>query len=36
VGVDLVEVGIKNNDYREGVLATQTLFRILAHKYKTK
>jgi len=34
--VDLVEVGIKNNDYREGVLATQTLFRILARKYKTK
>lgn len=36
VGVDLVEVGIKNKDYREGVLATQTLLRILAHKYKTK
>ncbi len=36
VGVDIVEVGIKNNDLREGVLATQTLFRILAHKYKTK
>ena len=36
IGVDIVEVGIKNNDYREGVLATQTLFRILAHKYKTE
>jgi agmatinase len=35
IGLDLVEVGLKNNDYREGVLSTQTLFRILAHRYKT-
>lgn len=35
IGMDLVEVGIKNNDFREGVLSTQTLFRILAHRYKT-
>lgn len=33
VGMDMVEVGLKNNDYREGALATQTLLRILARKY---
>ena len=33
VGMDMVEVGLRNNDYREGALATQTLFRILARKY---
>ena len=31
VGIDIVEVGLKNIDYREGTLATQTLFRILSH-----
>jgi arginase family enzyme len=33
VGLDMVEVGLKNSDYREGALATQTLFRILAQKF---
>jgi agmatinase len=33
IGMDMVEVGLKNNDYREGALATQTLYRILAQKY---
>jgi hypothetical protein len=33
IGMDMVEVGLKNNDYREGALATQTLFRILSRKY---
>lgn len=33
VGMDVVEVGLKNDDYREGALATQTLFRILARRY---
>ncbi|HVX01957.1 MAG TPA: arginase family protein [Nitrososphaera sp.] len=33
VGMDMVEVGVKNDDYREGALATQTLLRILARKY---
>jgi agmatinase len=33
VGMDMVEVGLKNNDYREGALAAQTLLRILARKY---
>lgn len=28
-GVDFVETGFKNNDFREGALATQTLLRIL-------
>jgi agmatinase len=31
VGIDIVEVGLRNNDYREGALATQTLFRMLLH-----
>jgi agmatinase len=31
VGIDIVEVGLRNSDYREGALATQTLFRILLH-----
>lgn len=30
IGMDLVEVSLKNNDYREGVLASHTLLRILA------
>lgn len=33
IGMDMVEVSLKNDDYREGALATQTLFRILARKY---
>jgi agmatinase len=33
IGLDMVEVGLKNGDYREGALATQTLYRILAHKW---
>jgi agmatinase len=33
IGVDLVETGLKNNDYREGTLATQTLLRILSHDF---
>jgi agmatinase len=33
IGMDMVEVSLKNNDYREGALATQTLYRILARKY---
>lgn len=33
IGMDMVEVGLKNDDYREGALATQTLLRILARKY---
>jgi agmatinase len=33
VGMDMVEVGLRNGDYREGALATQTLYRILARKY---
>jgi agmatinase len=33
IGMDMVEVGLRNGDYREGALATQTLYRILARKY---
>lgn len=33
VGMDMVEVGLKNDDYREGALATQTLLRILSRRY---
>jgi agmatinase len=33
IGMDMVEVGLKNGDYREGALATKTLYRILARKY---
>jgi agmatinase len=33
IGMDMVEVGLKNNDYREGALATQTLYRILSRQY---
>ncbi len=33
VGLDFVETGLKNNDYREGTLATQTLLRILCRPY---
>jgi agmatinase len=31
IGIDIVEVAIKNNDYREGTLATQTLYRIFSN-----
>lgn len=33
IGMDMVEVALRNGDYREGALATQTLYRILARKY---
>jgi agmatinase len=33
IGVDMVEVSVKNDDYREGTLAAQTLFRILCRKF---
>jgi agmatinase len=33
IGMDMVEVGLRNDDYREGALATQTLYRVLARKY---
>ena len=33
VGMDIVEVSLKNGDYREGALATQTLLRIIPRKY---
>ena len=33
IGADMVEVGLRNEDYREGALATHTLMRILARKY---
>jgi agmatinase len=33
LGMDLVEVSLKNHDYREGTLATQTLLRIIPRKY---
>ncbi len=36
IGMDMVEVGLKNDDYREGTLATQTLLRILSRQYARK
>ena len=33
LGMDLVEVSLKNHDYREGTLATHTLLRIIPRKY---
>lgn len=33
IGMDMVEVGLRNGDYREGALATQTLYRILSRNY---
>jgi agmatinase len=33
IGLDIVEVALRNDDYREGTLATQTLFRILSRDY---
>jgi agmatinase len=35
IGTDMVEVSVKNDDYREGTLAAQTLFRILCRKFGT-
>jgi len=32
IGIDLVETGLKNGDFREGTLATHTLLRILASR----
>ena len=34
IGLDMVEVSAKLNDYREGALATHTLYRILTQPYK--
>ena len=31
IGLDIVEVAVKNRDYREGTLATQTLYRIFSN-----
>jgi agmatinase len=36
IGMDMVEVGLRNGDYREGALATQTLYRILSRPYSRK
>ncbi len=33
IGIDMVEVAVKNSDYREGTLATQTLYRIFSNLY---
>ena len=33
IGIDMVEVAVKNCDYREGTLATQTLYRIFSSFY---
>jgi agmatinase len=34
IGIDMVEVAARNNDYREGTLAVQTLYRMLANLQK--
>jgi arginase family enzyme len=34
IGMDMVEVSVKNDDYREGTLAAQTLFRVLCRKFE--
>jgi agmatinase len=31
--MDMVEAALRNDDYREGALATQTLLRILSRAY---
>ena len=36
IGLDVVEVGLKNNDYREAILATETIYRILYYTSKNK
>jgi agmatinase len=33
IGMDVVEVSLKNDDFREGTLATQTILRILTRKF---
>jgi agmatinase len=33
IGMDIVEVSVRNDDYREGTLATQTIYRILCRKF---
>jgi len=33
IGIDLVETALKNDDYREGTIASQILLRILSKKY---
>jgi len=33
VGADLMEVSVKNNDYREGTIAVQLLLRLFAREY---
>jgi agmatinase len=33
IGMDVVEVSVRNNDYREGTIATQTIYRILCRKF---
>jgi agmatinase len=33
IGMDMVEAGLRKDDYREGALATQTIYRILARKF---
>src|SRR4030095_16240456 len=33
IGLDFEEVALRNDDYREGTLATQTLFRILSQDF---
>jgi agmatinase len=35
IGMDMVEVAVRNGDYREGALAVQTLYRILANLQKS-
>lgn len=34
IGIDMVEVAARNNDYREGTLAVQTLYRMLVNLQK--
>ncbi|MGD1836697.1 MAG: agmatinase [Nitrososphaeraceae archaeon] len=36
IGLDVVEVALKNNDYREAILATETIYRILYYTCKNK
>jgi agmatinase len=33
IGMDVVEVSLRNDDFREGTLATQTILRILTRKF---
>jgi agmatinase len=33
LGMDIVEVSVKNDDFREGTLATQTIYRILCQQF---